>query len=88
MRVGLLADLDDDRPEWLGSPGSGEGELNVPVGVAARPQGGLVIADSANHRLVGFAGIDGSGFEAFGSQGSGEDEFDGPSGGVSPPPGN
>jgi DNA-binding beta-propeller fold protein YncE len=80
-RVMAVGQLDDgNQPVWLGSPGSGVLQFDAPVGIAARPDGGFVVADSGNHRLVAFDAIDGSGWQEFGSRGSEVEEFERPSG--------
>ena len=39
--------------KW-GAPGTGDGQFNQPVGVAASPDGGVYVADSGNHRIQKF----------------------------------
>ena len=80
-RLMAVAELAGDNPPvWLGSPGTGDLEFDTPVGIATRPGGGFVVADSGNHRLVACDAIDGSGWQAFGSRGSGIGEFERPCG--------
>src|SRR4051794_3239492 len=62
MAVARLENIDDGSPDWLGTPGAGSGEFDAPGGIAATPAGGFVVADSRNHRIVGFNDIDGSGW--------------------------
>src|SRR3954453_17611975 len=80
MAVARLENIDDDTPDWLGTPGAGTGEFDGPGGIAARPDGGFVVADGGNHRIVGFDDIGGSGWDTLGTRGSGVGRFERPGG--------
>jgi sugar lactone lactonase YvrE len=63
----------------IGSPGSGPGQLDEPTGVALRPSGNLLVADTGNNRIEQFS-PKGELLAEFGSSGSGEGEFNRPEG--------
>ncbi len=63
----------------FGSPGSGQGEFNEPLGIAIDSIGNIYVSDSINDRIQRFTGA-GSFVLEWGSLGSGEGEFDGPRG--------
>jgi len=61
----------------LGSPGSEEGQLDSPGGVAIHSSGDVWVADKGNDRIERF-GPDGQFLSAFGSSGSGNGQLDEP----------
>ena len=63
----------------FGSYGSGEGEFNLPWGIALDKAGLIYIADWRNDRIQKFT-PDGEFLAAYGSSGDGEGEFNRPSG--------
>jgi DNA-binding beta-propeller fold protein YncE len=62
-----------------GSGGGGNGQFNVPYGVAVDPAGNVYVADSGNNRIQKFSGS-GEFQAAWGSGGGGNGQFDSPSG--------
>jgi len=64
-----------------GSPGSGNGQFNLPFDVALTPDAQeIAVSDSGNHRIQRFKAADGSFVAAFGQQGSGAGQFNTPKG--------
>ena len=61
--------------KW-GSEGSGEGQFDVPEGIAADSSGKVYVADTNNHRIQKFDS-NGNFITEWGSKGSGDGEFDG-----------
>ena len=72
--------IDDRLDSTFGSLGSGAGQFVTPMGLAATPSGGLLIADRGNDRIVSIDDLSGSGWTTLGSSGSGDQEFKAPSG--------
>src|SRR5436190_20760937 len=64
--------------QW-GSQGSGNGQFNVPNGVATDASGNVYVADTRNHRIQKFTDT-GTYLMQWGSQGSGNGQFSTPSG--------
>jgi hypothetical protein len=64
--------------KW-GSPGSADGEFNVPGGVAADPAGNVYVSDERNHRVQKFDST-GAFLLKWGSEGFGAGQFRGLSG--------
>jgi DNA-binding beta-propeller fold protein YncE len=61
--------------KW-GTPGSGDGELMTPTGIAVAPRTGEVyVVDTENHRVQRFDATGGF-LGAFGSEGSGDGQFE------------
>jgi len=60
-----------------GSPGSGNGQFNTPLGVAVDYPGNVYVADAFNHRVQKFDGY-GNFILAWGSEGSGNAQFEFP----------
>ena len=63
----------------VGTAGSGDGQLNMPLGVAITREGQYVVADSRNHRVMVFES-DGSFVRSVGSRGEAEGELQFPMG--------
>ena len=63
----------------VGTAGSGDGQLNMPLGVAITREGQYVVADSRNHRVMVFES-DGSFVRSIGSRGEAEGELQFPMG--------
>jgi DNA-binding beta-propeller fold protein YncE len=64
-----------------GSPGSGNGQFNLPFDVALSPDGlEIAVSDSGNHRIERFSASSGTFIAAFGQQGSGTGQFNTPKG--------
>ena len=63
----------------VGTAGSGDGQLNMPLGVAMTREGQYVVADSRNHRVMVFES-DGSFVRSIGSRGEAEGELQFPMG--------
>jgi DNA-binding beta-propeller fold protein YncE len=63
----------------VGRPGSGNGELNGPLGLAHSDDGRLYVADSRNHRIQVFA-ADGTFLTSIGRQGTRPGELNSPHG--------
>ena len=63
----------------FGSRGSGDGQLNSPVGVAVDRVGQIIVADADNHRIQVFSS-DGAFLRKFGTGGSGDGQFNFPFG--------
>ena len=63
----------------FGHPGSGDGELNNPAGVAINSTGHVFVADGGNHRVQVFDPF-GEYVADFGGRGRGNGSFDGPAG--------
>src|SRR5439155_1427221 len=63
----------------FGESGSGIGRFNRPSGVAVRPDGTILVADTGNNRIQLFD-AKGSFLSAFGSEGSGDGQLSGPTG--------
>jgi streptogramin lyase len=80
MQLLHLSDLGSPATAWLGAAGSGDGEFDVPMGLAATGGGRCVAADSGNHRIVAFDADDLGNWRALGARGAGELEFERPSG--------
>jgi DNA-binding beta-propeller fold protein YncE len=59
--------------EW-GGPGSGDGQLQDPMGIAVDEYGFVYVADSGNHRIQKFTS-GGEFLAKFGSEGSGNGQF-------------
>ena len=59
---------------YLGSPGSGDGELNHPWGVCIK-ENHVIVADMQNHRIQIFDKTNGKFVEKFGSKGRGDGQF-------------
>src|SRR5919199_1020478 len=70
-----------------GSGGGGNGQFNVPYGVAVDPAGNVYVADSGNNRIQKFSGS-GEFQAAWGSGGGGNGQFDAPYGVAVDPAGN
>ena len=71
-----FGDKDDDYSldaKW-GSPGSGDGEFNVPHTLAFDSTGNAYITDTNNHRIQKFSS-DGKFITKWGSKGTGDGEF-------------
>ena len=62
-----------------GSPGSGEGQFNVPNGISVDSAGNVYVADFYNNRIQKFTS-DGKFITKWGSEGSGKGQFNGPTG--------
>ena len=60
--------------------GDGDGQFNVPFGVAALPGGRLAVADTGNHRVVVLDAATGAFEHAIGSEGGGDGQFNHPVG--------
>ena len=78
MQLLHIPDLTDPSGQWLGGPGSGDGQFNVPAGLAGIGNGRCLVADSSNHRIVAFDADDLGNWHALGSQGSGDLQFERP----------
>jgi uncharacterized protein (TIGR03663 family) len=63
----------------IGSPGSGDGQLNDPRGIVRDSKGNLYVVDTGNHRIVVF-GPDGKPARTIGSLGNGDGQFNEPRG--------
>jgi DNA-binding beta-propeller fold protein YncE len=63
----------------FGTPGSGQGELSAPHGIAVGPDGDVFVADQDNDRIQVF-GPDGAFIREWGSSGSGNGELSAPRG--------
>ena len=61
----------------IGSPGSGNGQLNDPRGVVVDTKGNLYVVDSGNNRIQEFDSI-GKFIRTWGSFGTGNGQFNGP----------
>ena len=78
MAVASVEMSPDTEVHWLGSPGSGALEFDMPAGLAARPTGGFVVADSGNARIAAVSDDSGSDWAELGTRGQGDGEFDRP----------
>ena len=58
----------------FGERGDGEGQLNFPTAIAARPDGRLLVVDALNFRVVSFT-AEGKRLGSFGEPGDGEGAF-------------
>ena len=63
----------------FGTPGSGEGQLKYPRGVAVDAEGNILVADNENHRIQKFT-AEGQFLTAVGTKGSGPLQFSHPRG--------
>jgi hypothetical protein len=72
--------------QW-GSPGSGDGQFNYPVGIAMDASGNLYVADEKNNRIQKFDS-DGGFLAKWGSYGTGDGQFNWPCGVTVDPSGN
>ena len=63
----------------FGSPGSGNGQLANPFGVAVDGSGNVYVVDASNRRVEEFSNT-GTFLRAFGTYGSGDGQFDSPTG--------
>jgi tripartite motif-containing protein 71 len=63
----------------IGSPGSGNGQLDDPKGVAVDTKGNLYVVDSGNNRIQEFDS-NGIFLKTWGSFGTGAGQFNGPLG--------
>ncbi len=63
----------------FGSAGSGDGQLNLPLGIAVDSKGDIYVADTGNNRIQVFS-ASGDYLSQFGKAGRGETEFASPQG--------
>ncbi len=84
-RIVLLTNLSKSPPAFygqFGSPGTGNGQLSKPEGIAVDAAGNYWVADTGNDRLEEFK-LEGGKFEyvsQVGTQGTGEGQLEGPGG--------
>ena len=71
----------------FGSEGSGDGQLNLPVGISADAQGNIWVADTYNNRIQEFS-REGKYLTSFGEEGSGPGQLRDPYGLAIDPDGN
>ncbi|MBI3743628.1 MAG: hypothetical protein HY261_05000, partial [Chloroflexi bacterium] len=64
--------------KW-GSEGSGDGQFNMPSGIAVDAQGNVYVADRGNYRIQEFTST-GKFLTKWGSEGSGDGQFNSPFG--------
>jgi DNA-binding beta-propeller fold protein YncE len=60
---------------WIGSKGTGAGQLETPTGVAVDPEGNIWVVDDGNDRMEEFSGTTGNEITTLGSEGSNTGEF-------------
>ncbi|HEY8082619.1 MAG TPA: S8 family serine peptidase [Solirubrobacterales bacterium] len=73
--------------DQFGTPGSGEGQLNSPRGIAFNQEGDLLVVDGLNNCIVKFT-PEGEFLDQFGAEGEGNGQFKSPSGVSVGPDGN
>ncbi len=77
----LELSLDGTVFDEIGGPGSGDGQLSLPQGVAVDALGNVFVADSQNHRIQIFNNLPSHNFLGkFGTRGSASDQFELPAG--------
>ncbi len=77
-RLGAVAAAGVGFVRVIGSLGAGNGQFDLPHGVAFDGEGNLVVADCNNHRIQVFRYIDGAHLRTIGSRGAGNGQFNEP----------
>lgn len=80
--TGAGVPLSEPVPTFLlkwGSPGSGNGQFNLPFGITVDPSGSVYVTDINNHRIEKFTST-GAYVTQWGSLGNGNSQFNGPNG--------
>ena len=77
---GMVRFEDFAMTNWIsyGSEGTGRDNFDLASGFCIRPDGGFIITDTRNDRIVAVDDLSGTNWEAYGETGSGVGQFDNP----------